>query len=182
MMALRVTTEEQAYFDAVVRPLVQSIKNLAKFVGEVDGAEKDELIGRAGAVLFPSPWEEPFGLVMAEASARGTPVIALARGAAPELIVDGVTGILCADEEEMVRAVPHALALDPAACRAQAERLFERTQIARQHLEIYASVLGIEPSVGNGLVVEHPPRAVLTPQKRAAGDLWRQEPTGTAKG
>ena len=74
MMALRVTTEEQAYFDAVVRPLVRSVKNLAKFVGEVSGAEKDELIGRAGVVIFPSPWEEPFGLVLAEAAARGTPV------------------------------------------------------------------------------------------------------------
>lgn len=145
MMALRVTTEEQAYFDAVVRPLVLSIKNLAKFVGEVDGQEKDELIGHAAAVLFPSPWEEPFGLVMAEASARGTPVIALARGAAPELILDGETGVLCADEEEMVRAVPRAMALDPAACRAQAERLFDRERIARQHMEIYERVIAGEP-------------------------------------
>jgi glycosyltransferase involved in cell wall biosynthesis len=140
MMALRVTTEERAYFEAVVRPLVLSNKSLAKFVGEVDGPEKDELIGRAGAVLIPSPWEEPFGLVTAEASARGTPVIALARGAAPELVIDGGTGILCDDEEEMVRAVPRALQLDPAACRAQAERLFDRRQIARQYLEIYASI------------------------------------------
>ena len=65
MMALRVTTEERAYFDAVVGPLTRSIKNLAKLVGEVSGREKDELIGRAGAVIFPSPWEEPFGLVLA---------------------------------------------------------------------------------------------------------------------
>jgi glycosyltransferase involved in cell wall biosynthesis len=141
MMALRVTTEEQPYFEAVIRPLVLSIKNLAKFVGEVDGQEKDELIGHAGAVLFPSPWEEPFGLVMAEALARGTPVIALARGAAPELIIDGETGVLCADEDEMVCAVPRAMALDPQACRAQAERLFDREQIARQYMEIYETVL-----------------------------------------
>ena len=150
MMALRVTTEEQAYFEAVIRPLVLSIKNLAKFVGEVDGQEKDELIGRAGAVIFPSPWEEPFGLVMAEAMARGTPVIALARGSAPELIVDGVTGVLCADEEDMVRAVPRAMELDPQACRARAERLFDREQIARQSMEIYETMLAGAPSAHAG--------------------------------
>jgi glycosyltransferase involved in cell wall biosynthesis len=141
MMALRVTTEEQAYFDAVVRPLVLSIKNLAKFVGEVSGPEKDELIGRAGAVLFPSPWEEPFGLVLAEAGARGTPVIALARGSAPELVVDGVTGVLCADEEEMAREVPRAMTLNPAACRAHAEALFDRDLIARQYQAIFDTVI-----------------------------------------
>ena len=140
-MALRVTTEEQSYFEAVVRPLVVSVKNLAKFVGEVSGQEKDELIGRAGAVLFPSPWEEPFGLVLAEAAARGTPVVALARGSAPELVADGVSGVLCADEEEMVRAIPRAMALDPAACRAHAAALFDRGRIAQQYLAIYERIL-----------------------------------------
>lgn len=142
MMALRVTTEEQPFFEAVVRPLVLSIKNLAKFVGEVSGQEKDELIGRANAVIFPSPWEEPFGLVIAEAAARGTPVVALRRGSAPELIVDGVTGVLCADEAEMAEAVPRAMALDPAACRVQAERLFDRDMIAKQYREVFEQILG----------------------------------------
>ncbi len=143
MMALRVTTEERAYFDAVVGPLTRSIKNLAKLVGEVSGREKDELIGRAGAVIFPSPWEEPFGLVLVEAGARGTPVVSLARGSAPELIVDGVTGILCADEEEMARAIPRAMALDPAACRAHVAAHFDRGLIAQQHLALYQRVLGV---------------------------------------
>ena len=140
MMALRVTTEEQAYYDAVVRPLVQSIKNLAKFVGEVSGEEKDELIGRAGVVIFPSPWEEPFGLVLAEAAARGTPVVALARGSAPELVVEGVTGMLCIDEEAMARAIPEAMKLDPAACRAHAMAHFDRDKIARQHVTLYEAL------------------------------------------
>jgi glycosyltransferase involved in cell wall biosynthesis len=141
MMALRVTTEEQAYFDAVVRPLVLSIKNLAKFVGEVGGAEKDELIGHANAVIMPSPWEEPFGLVLTEAAARGTPVVTFSRGSAPELVRDGVTGILCADEEEMVQAIPRAMALDPAACRAHAAAMFDRDTIARQYLTLYEQVV-----------------------------------------
>ncbi len=110
-------------------------------MGEVSGAEKDDLIGQAGVVLFPSPWEEPFGLVVAEAAARGTPVVALRRGSAPELVVDGVTGVLCTDEEEMARAIPRAMELDPAACRAHAEALFDRDQIARQYLAIYEQVL-----------------------------------------
>jgi glycosyltransferase involved in cell wall biosynthesis len=141
MMALRVTTEERSYFESVVQPLVRSTKNLAQFVGEVSGQEKDDLIGHASAVLFPSPWEEPFGLVLAEAAARGTPVVALARGSAPELIVDGVTGILCADEEEMARAIPRAMALDPADCRSHAAALFDRDLIARHYLALYEQVI-----------------------------------------
>jgi glycosyltransferase involved in cell wall biosynthesis len=141
MMALRVTTEERPYFEAVVRPLVLSIKNLAKFVGEVSGQEKDDLIGRASVVLFPSPWEEPFGLVLAEAAARGTPVVALARGSVPELVVDGVTGMLCADEEDMVHAIPRAMTLDPVACREHAAARFDRELIAREYVSIYEQVL-----------------------------------------
>jgi len=142
MMALRVTSEEEAYFDAVVRPLVLSIKNLAKFVGEVSGQEKDELIGHAGTVIFPSPWEEPFGLVMAEAAARGTSVVALARGSAPEVVVDGVTGILCQDEDAMIEAIPRAMLLDPVACRAHANALFDREMIAGKHLAVYEAICG----------------------------------------
>lgn len=141
MMALRVTTEEQQYFEAVVEPLAHSIRNFAKYVGEVEGHEKDELIGHAGAVLFPSPWEEPFGLVLTEAGARGTPVVALARGSAPEIIVDGVTGVLCADEEEMARAVPRAMKLDPAACREHIARHFDRPAIVRQYLSLYERIV-----------------------------------------
>ena len=141
MMALRVTTEERAYFEAVVHPLCRSVRNLAKLVGEVSGAEKDELIGHAEAVIFPSPWEEPFGLVLAEAGARGTPVIALARGSAPELVIQGVTGVLCADEEEMAAAIPRAMELDPDACRAHAAEMFDHHLISKQHLDLFAHLL-----------------------------------------
>jgi glycosyltransferase involved in cell wall biosynthesis len=141
MMALRVTSEEEAYFNAVVRPLVESVKNLAKFVGEVSGEEKDELIGHAGAVIFPSPWEEPFGLVVTESAARGTPVVALSRGSAPELVIDGVTGVLCDDEEEMVGAIPRAMKLDPAACRKHAETNFDRDLIAKRYVNVYEAVV-----------------------------------------
>ena len=90
---------------------------------------------------LPIPWEEPFGLVLAEAAARGTPVVSLRRGSAPELIIDGVTGILCDDEDAMVRALPRAMALDPSACRAHAEAHFARDVITGEYLEVYSSVI-----------------------------------------
>lgn len=141
-MALRVTSAEQEYFESCVVPLLAAAGSQVELVGEVGGADKDDLIGRAAAVIFSSPWEEPFGLVLAEAAARGTPVIAYRRGAAPELVIDGVTGILCDDEAAMARALPRAMGLDPAACRAHADARFSRAAITRQYLDLYASVIG----------------------------------------
>src|SRR5205807_1193553 len=107
----------------------------------VGGREKADLIGWAGAVLFPSPWEEPFGLVLAEAAAHGTPVVALRRGSVPEVVVDGETGFACADEAGMARSLPAAMALDPAACRAHAAACFDRSIIARRHVDLFARVI-----------------------------------------
>jgi glycosyltransferase involved in cell wall biosynthesis len=139
-LALRITTEERAYFDAVISPLLEQAGNLVELVGEVGGAARDDLIGKASAVLFTSPWEEPFGLVLTEAAARGTPVVALDRGAAPEVVRDGVTGILCRNEAELVQAVPRAMALDPAACRAHAETRFDRAVVAERYIDAYRLV------------------------------------------
>jgi glycosyltransferase involved in cell wall biosynthesis len=140
-LALRVTAEERPYFEAAVRPLIQANRGLVEYVGEVDGHDKAELIGRAGAVLFPSPWEEPFGLVLAEAAAHGTPVVALRRGSVPEVVVDGKTGFACADEAAMAWALPAAMALDPASCRAHAAACFDRSVIARRHAALFARVI-----------------------------------------
>lgn len=140
-MALRVTGDERPYFEACVAPLLRSAGSLVEFVGEIGGPEKDDLIGRAAAVVFPSPWEEPFGLVLVEAAARGTPVVAYARGAAPELVVDRVTGVLCDDEQAMAEALPRAMELDPGACRSHAETHFARPVIAQRTIGIYESVL-----------------------------------------
>lgn len=147
-MGMRVTTEERPYFEAVVKPLLDSPKYNAEFVGEVSGKAKDDLIGRARVLIFSSPWDEPFGLVLTEAGARGTPVIALARGSAPEVIVDGVTGILCEDEDEMVSAVPIAAAMNPAACRSHIMKIFDRPAIVRTYMELYerAAASRIAPS------------------------------------
>ena len=140
-MALRVTTQERPYFDAVVRPAVAAAGDLVEFLGEVGGAAKSELIGRARAVIFSSPWEEPFGLVLTEAGAHGTPVVALRRGASPEIVADGVSGFLGTDEGELAAALPRAMALDPAACRAHIAAHFDRSVIARRQANLYAGIL-----------------------------------------
>jgi glycosyltransferase involved in cell wall biosynthesis len=158
-MALRVTSAEREYYEHCVAPLLAAAGSQVELVGEVGGADKDELIGRAAAVIFSSPWEEPFGLVLAEAAARGTPVVAYRRGAAPELVMDGVTGILCDDEAAMARALPRAMTLDPGACRAHAEARFSRETITRQHFALYASVIGTDRRSRqrvNGVVVRRP--------------------------
>lgn len=140
-MALRVSDDERPYFDACVAPLLKQAGDRVEFVGEVGGAEKDELIGHASAIIFPSPWEEPFGLVLTEAAARGTPVVAFRKGSAPEIVVDGVTGILCESESDMVHALPRAMQLDAVRCRAHAKSQFDRTEITRRYVALYESVI-----------------------------------------
>ena len=148
-MALRVTTQERPYFEEIVRPALRAAGNLVEFVGEVGGGAKSELIGRARAVVFPSPWEEPFGLVQIEAGAHGTPIVALRRGAAPEIVAEGVSGYLGADLTELARLVPAAMALDPIACRRHVATHFDRSVIAQRQLTVYDRVL---TEAGSGVV------------------------------
>ena len=110
-------THEREWYEAEVAPLVARQNVLD--VGPVGGARKSRLIARARAVLFPIQWEEPFGLVMIEALLSGVPVLATARGSVPEVIEDGVTGILCDDASELVNA------------SRLADRLFDRARIRR---------------------------------------------------
>jgi glycosyltransferase involved in cell wall biosynthesis len=163
-MGLRITTEERPYYDAVIRPLLEAAGNLVENVGEVGGAARDDLIGKASAVLFTSPWEEPFGLVLTEAAARGTPVVALDRGAAPEVVRDGVTGILCRSEAELVRALPRAMMLDPEACRAHAMARFDRAAVAERYIDAYRLV----PAFANDVNQKEAKAAPLRPAARAS--------------
>jgi glycosyltransferase involved in cell wall biosynthesis len=98
-------------------------------------------MARARAVLFPIQWEEPFGLVMAEANACGTPVLAFPRGAAPEVVADGETGFLCADLDAMVAAVDRVAEIDPHACRARVEKMFSAQAMTSGYEELYARAL-----------------------------------------
>jgi glycosyltransferase involved in cell wall biosynthesis len=130
---------EKAYWDEKVVPLLTGDEEI---LGEITVDEKADLMSRARAVLFPIQWEEPFGLVMAEGNACGTPVLAFPRGAAPEVIADGETGFLAADTEAMAAAVARVGEIDPAACRARVEKMFSAQAMTSGYEEVYAKVAG----------------------------------------
>lgn len=111
------------------------------YVGEVGGDTKRQLFANARAVLMPIHWAEPFGMAMIEAMSCGTPVIAFAEGAAPEIVDDGVTGYLVADETEMGAAIAKLDQIDPAACRAHAGNRFDTHQVAAAYEAAYRHVL-----------------------------------------
>jgi len=137
-MAAKVDPVDQAYFNEVIAPRLSH--PLIEFVGEITDAEKQDFLGRAAAVVCPYE-PEPFGLVLIEALACGTPVITYRHGSFPELIEDGVTGFLCDDQAEMVRAVERLPAVDRQRCRDAFERRFTAGRMARSYTAAYQALL-----------------------------------------
>lgn len=129
------------YFNNEVSPLLEPER--AWLRDEVDGQAKDEFLGGAAALLFPIGWPEPFGLVMIEAMACGTPVIALRAGSVSEVIEGGVTGFICETEDQLVEAVGRIGEIDRARCRAEAERRFSPARMAVQYEEVYRRLCGL---------------------------------------
>jgi glycosyltransferase involved in cell wall biosynthesis len=115
---------DESYYQQVIEPLFAA--HDVEFCGELDEYDKPAFYASAAATIFPSDWPEPFGLVMIESMAAGTPVIALRRGAVPEIVVDGVTGFICDDVDEMTAAVERLTEIDPADCRQRAAEFSER--------------------------------------------------------
>jgi glycosyltransferase involved in cell wall biosynthesis len=113
-----------------------------RYVGEVGGARKQHLFADAFAFLLPINWPEPFGMVMVEALAAGTPVLAFAQGAAPEIIDHGRTGFLAKDEDEMTALVERAAEIDPLACRQAAAERFAPDRVAAGYEAVYRQVIG----------------------------------------
>jgi glycosyltransferase involved in cell wall biosynthesis len=109
--------------------------------GTADAATKRELLARAAALVFPIQWDEPFGMVMIEAMACGTPVVALRRGAVPEVVVDGVTGVVCDDPSELPAAIAAARKLSATECRAHVEDCFDAATMVRGYESVYRKVL-----------------------------------------
>jgi len=126
------------YFDRQVRPLLGPD---ATYCGPVNDAEKGALLGGARALLFPIDWPEPFGLVMIEAMACGTPVIAWNRGSVPEIVEDGVTGFIVSSEEEAVAALARVGVLDRTLVRRRFEVRFTAERMARDYLAVYRRLL-----------------------------------------
>ncbi len=129
---------EHMFFEQEVAPL---LGDDVEYVGEVTQEEKVKLLAGARATLFPIRWNEPFGLVMLESMACGTPVIAYGEGAAPEVVEDGKTGFLCRSETEMAHAIEKVRELDRADCRTAVETKFSIERLVREHVELYEEVL-----------------------------------------
>jgi glycosyltransferase involved in cell wall biosynthesis len=142
---------EIAYFDSVVRPLLGGD---VEYLGEVSPSEREELLGGALALVNPIAWPEPFGMVMIESLAAGTPVLTYAMGAAPEIVDDGVTGFLGSDVASLAAAVGRVGDLDRARCRAVVETRFSTDRMVADHVALYADLV-----------------AAVTPAA-----LWRPEP------
>jgi glycosyltransferase involved in cell wall biosynthesis len=136
-IAAKIASADAKYFHEEIEPLLRESKAFVDFIGEVGGKEKDEFLGNAYALLFPIDWPEPFGLVMIEALACGTPVVAYRRGSVPEIMEDGVTGFVVDTLEEAVGAVARVGTLSRSKCRQVFEKRFTAARMARDYLAIY---------------------------------------------
>jgi glycosyltransferase involved in cell wall biosynthesis len=134
-IAAKVDRVDREYFQQVVRPLLDN--TLVEYVGEIGDNDKGTFLGGAYALLFPIGWPEPFGLVMIEALACGTPVIAYRRGAVPEVLDDGVTGWIVEESAAAVRAVAQVATLSRARCRQVFEERFSACRMAQDYVRIY---------------------------------------------
>jgi glycosyltransferase involved in cell wall biosynthesis len=148
-IAGKIYPEEREYYLRTLLPLIESARGSVEIEGEIDDAEKNEFLGRASAVLFPISWREPFGLVMIEALACGTPVIAWRCGSVPEVLEDGLSGFIVESVEAAVQAVDRVDALDRAACREVFERRFDAARMAQAYLGIYEALLA-ETQIAGG--------------------------------
>jgi glycosyltransferase involved in cell wall biosynthesis len=143
-IAAKVDAADKVYWETVIRPLVEG-NPLIEFVGEIGDHQKSAFLGGADALLFPIDWPEPFGLVMIEAMACGTPVVAFRCGSTPEVIEDGETGFLVDTLEQAVAAAGRAHLLDRHAIRARFDLRFSATAMARRYLDVYGDLLARRP-------------------------------------
>lgn len=157
-IASKVDPVDRVYFESTIARLMDEPH--VESLGEVAGPAKDRLLGGARALLFPIDWPEPFGLVMIEALACGTPVVAWNEGSVPEILTDGVDGFVVESLDEAVRAVERIGSLDRRACRRSFEERFSARRMARDYLELY-----------RGLVA-----GTAAPDREAQG--FRLSPTG----
>jgi glycosyltransferase involved in cell wall biosynthesis len=160
-IAAKVDAVDKEYFEEVIRPLLAEPG--IEYLGEIGEGEKDDLLGHALALLFPIDWPEPFGLVMIEAMACGTPVVAYRRGSVPEVLVDGVTGFAVDGFEDAVAAVERASTLDRRRIREVFDARFTVQRMASEYVAVYERLLSERGA---------PPRA----------DWHRPEPAVAASG
>jgi glycosyltransferase involved in cell wall biosynthesis len=139
LLAGKVDAVDAAHFVEVIEPLLDG--DMVRYVGEADATQKRELLADARALLFPIEWDEPFGLVMIEAMACGTPVLGLRRASVPEVVDPGITGFVVDDVAGLVRAIDHADGIDRRACRRRAEERFGVGRMVDDYERAYAEVV-----------------------------------------
>jgi hypothetical protein len=178
-IAAKVDRVDQAYWDEKIHPMVKANANV-EYLGEIAEHEKADFLGQASALVFPVDWPEPFGLVMIEAMACGTPVIAFRCGSVPEVVENGVSGFVVESVNQAATAVRQVAGLDRASVRAAFEQRFTIERTARDYLEIYNELIhqGADgdrrrkASRPNGTTVPGlPPTAIVTKRVRQRGKL-----------
>ena len=138
-IAAKIDQVDRAYWDETIAPMIAANSGV-EYVGEINERQKASFLGNARALLFPIDWPEPFGLVMIEAMACGTPVIAFPCGSVPEVVEDGVTGAIVQSEDAAVAALARVADLDRAACRRAFEERFTAARMARDYVALYRKV------------------------------------------
>jgi glycosyltransferase involved in cell wall biosynthesis len=138
IIAGNIQPEHQSWYETNIAPHLDG-KSIT-YIGPVNDAEKNALLGRARALLMPILWEEPFGIVMTEAMACGTPIMGFRRGAVPEIVDHGVTGFVVDDVNAMVQVAGRLNEIDRAACRRRVERLFSDSAVVDAYLSVYAEM------------------------------------------
>ncbi len=138
-MAGKVDVVDNKFFEQEIAPHIDGKQ--IQYLGEINHAEKAELLGNAAMTLFPISWQEPFGLVMIESMATGTPVIAMNFGSVPEVVTKGVTGFICQSYDEMAAMIPRTLELNRKNCREHVENKFSVTQMVNGYENVYDQII-----------------------------------------
>jgi glycosyltransferase involved in cell wall biosynthesis len=165
-IAAKVDKVDEPYFRETIAPLLSDPD--VEFIGEINERDKTKFLGEARALLFPIDWPEPFGLVMIEAMACGTPVLAFRHGSVPEIIDQGVTGAIVDTMHEAVNMLPRVLELDRRAVRRRFEERFTATRMATDYVALYRSLLKLS-SVSEPERTVPPPRPVLEKHSNGQG-------------
>jgi glycosyltransferase involved in cell wall biosynthesis len=142
-IAAKLDRKDMDYFRGKIEPALDP--GLVEFVGEIDEREKNAFLGEAAVLLFPIAWPEPFGLVMIEALACGTPVVAFRRGSVPEVMREGVSGFVVDDVAAAVRATERAVSLPRRRCRAYFEERFLAERMAADYVDVYRALAAVDP-------------------------------------
>jgi glycosyltransferase involved in cell wall biosynthesis len=153
-IAAKVDAADQDYFTSEIEPRIDGVS--VQLIGEINEAQKTAFLGQARALLFPIDWPEPFGLVMIEAMACGTPSIAFRRGSVPEVIDEGVTGFIVETLDEAVAAVAKSQSLDRMRCRDVFERRYSAARMANDYCHIYEQLLHRQRSAHTGVAANSP--------------------------